>query len=99
MHFVSSSFNSTIRAFTNPATAQLASDLYKGTDFSSLNFLEKAWVDWYLYCGNPVIATGIMSFVLHEVVYFGRAIPWIIIDRMPSMRKYKLQEEKVATLQ
>ncbi|KAN0061298.1 C-4 sterol methyl oxidase [Thecaphora frezii] len=99
MDFVSLSFNSTIGAFTNPATAQLASDLYKGTDFSSLNFLEKAWVNWYLYWGNPVIATGIMSFVLHEVVYFGRAIPWIIIDRMPSMRKYKLQEEKVATLQ
>lgn len=35
--------------------------------------------------------------LLPETVYFGRAIPWIIIDSMPSMRKYKLQEDKTAT--
>lgn len=76
----------------------------------SLNVLEKAWMSWYLYWGNPIIATGIMSFVMHEVslglrsldaqwlmqraqvVYFGRCLPWMIIDQMPSMNKYKLQE-------
>lgn len=40
---------------------------------------------------NDVLATGIMSFVMHEVVYFGRSLPWIIIDRMPYFNKYKIQ--------
>jgi len=46
---------------------------------------------WYAFMQNDVLATGIMSFVMHEVVYFGRSLPWIIMDRMESMRKYKIQ--------
>ena len=26
-----------------------------------------------------------------QLVYFGRAIPWLIIDAMPYFRKWKLQ--------
>jgi methylsterol monooxygenase len=33
-----------------------------------------------------------MSFVMHELVYFGRALPWMIIDRIPYFKKYKIQE-------
>lgn len=40
---------------------------------------------------NDTIATGIMSFVMHEIVYFGRSIPWMIIDAIPYFNKYKLQ--------
>lgn len=40
---------------------------------------------------NDTLATGIMSFVMHEVVYFGRSAPWMIIDALPYFRKYKLQ--------
>ena len=40
---------------------------------------------------NDTIATGIMSFVMHEFVYFGRSLPWIIIDAIPFFNKYKLQ--------
>lgn len=40
---------------------------------------------------NDVLATGIMSFLMHEFVYFGRSLPWIIIDRMPYFNKYKIQ--------
>lgn len=40
---------------------------------------------------NDVLATGIMSFVMHEAVYFGRSLPWIIIDRIPYFNRYKLQ--------
>jgi len=32
-----------------------------------------------------------MSFLMHELVYFGRSLPWMIIDRMPSFNKYKIQ--------
>lgn len=97
MDYVAQQFNSTVSGLLNPSTPHLGADLYSGVNFDSLNVLEKAWANWYLYWDNPVLATGIMSFVLHELVYFGRAIPWIIIDSMPSMRKYKLQEDKVAT--
>jgi len=39
-----------------------------------------------------------MSFVMHEVVYFGRSLPWIIIDLLPSVfSKYKIQGQKVPT--
>ena len=30
-------------------------------------------------------------------MYFGRAIPWIIIDAMPYFRKWKLQPNKIPT--
>ncbi|GLB37040.1 putative sterol desaturase family protein [Lyophyllum shimeji] len=70
-------------------------DLYSSTDVASLNWFEQQWVAWYVAIGNPVIATGLMSFLLHEIVYFGRAIPWIIIDAIPYFRKWKLQANKV----
>lgn len=41
---------------------------------------------------NDVLATGIMSFAMHEFVYFGRCIPWMILDKIPAFRKYKIQE-------
>lgn len=46
---------------------QSADVLYADTDFSKLNWVETQWAAWYLWIGNPVIATGLMSFLLHEV--------------------------------
>ncbi|KAH9979544.1 hypothetical protein BGW80DRAFT_1435031 [Lactifluus volemus] len=45
-----------------------ASDLYAtlNVDYTQLNWFEKNWMAWYLWIGNPVIATGIASFILHE---------------------------------
>lgn len=40
---------------------------------------------------NDVLATGIMSFVMHELVYFGRSLPWIFIDSMGLFKGYKIQ--------
>lgn len=59
--------NQTLSSAFNPQTSVYGADLYTGTDPSSLNFFERAWMQWYIYWGNPVIATGIMSFLLHEV--------------------------------
>lgn len=28
---------------------------------------------------------------MHEIIYFGRSIPWAIIDRIPYFNKYKIQ--------
>jgi methylsterol monooxygenase len=63
-----------------------------------LNYLEKMWLAWYTWLGNDVLATGIMSFVLHESLYFGRSLPWIIIDTIPYFRKYKIQAVCLARL-
>ena len=56
-----------------------------------LNVFERMWVAWYAWMGNDVLATGIMSFMMHELVYFGRSLPWIIIDSIPAFNKYKIQ--------
>lgn len=57
------------------------------------------WAAWYAFMQNDVLATGIMSFVMHEVVYFGRSLPWIIIDRIPRFNKYKIQNVRSPTHQ
>ncbi|KAI9848584.1 MAG: C-4 sterol methyl oxidase [Sclerophora amabilis] len=56
-----------------------------------LNIFERLWAAWYAFMQNDVLATGIMSFVMHEVVYFGRSLPWIIMDRLPYFNRYKIQ--------
>ncbi|KAL1955393.1 hypothetical protein VTO42DRAFT_8613 [Malbranchea cinnamomea] len=48
---------------------------------------------------NDVLATGIMSFAMHEIVYFGRSLPWFIIDRIKWFNRYKIQSNKIPTLQ
>ena len=57
-----------------------------------LNVAERLWAAWYAYIQNDVLATGIMSFMMHEMVYFGRSVPWIIIDKIPYFNKYKIQQ-------
>lgn len=46
---------------------------------------------WYAWMQNDVLATGIMSFLMHEIVYFGRSLPWIIIDTFGIFKNYKIQ--------
>lgn len=65
------------------------------TQYTSLNYFEKLWASYYVYMNNDVIATGLMMFVFHEVMYFGRSLPWIAIDAIPYFRKYKIQESKI----
>lgn len=56
-----------------------------------LSIVERLWAAWYLYMQNDTLATGIMSFMMHEIVYFGRCLPYIIIDAIPAFNKYKIQ--------
>ncbi|GMM52726.1 methylsterol monooxygenase [Starmerella bacillaris] len=62
-----------------------------------LNWLEQKWNGWYDYMNNDTLATGILLLVLHEGIYFGRSLPWLILDAMPSMRKYKIQDNRPPT--
>ncbi|KAI9848227.1 MAG: C-4 sterol methyl oxidase [Thelocarpon superellum] len=64
-----------------------------------LNVLERLWAAWYAYVQNDVIATGVLSFLMHEIVYFGRSIPWMIIDQIPYFNRYKIQHAKIPTMQ
>ena len=52
---------------TAPVLNPTAEMLYAHTDFSKLNWFENMWAAWYLYFNNPIIATGLASFLLHEV--------------------------------
>ncbi|KAK4915256.1 hypothetical protein LTR28_013575, partial [Elasticomyces elasticus] len=62
-----------------------------------LNTFERLWAAWYAWMGNDVLATGILSFAMHELVYFGRSLPWMTIDRIPAFNKYKIQNQKIPT--
>lgn len=104
-------FNATVVA----AAHETAQQIYAHVDLSKLSQLEQFWASWYIWIDNPVIATGLLSFLLHEVsaassvrwylltsnrskiVYFGRCVPWIIIDAIPYFQKWKLQPNKVPT--
>lgn len=63
-----------------------------------LSVAERLWASWYLYMQNDILATGIMSFMMHEIVYFGRCLPWVIIDAIPAFNKYKIQNVSVQRL-
>ncbi|VUC23137.1 unnamed protein product [Clonostachys rosea] len=63
-----------------------------------LNYLEKLWAAWYLYMQNDILATGVMSFFIHELIYFGRCIPYMAMDYIPFFEKYRIQKQKVPTL-
>ncbi|KAG5656559.1 hypothetical protein KAF25_000146 [Fusarium avenaceum] len=63
-----------------------------------LNIVEKLWAAWYLWMQNDTLATGIMSFLLHEFVYFGRCIPFMLMDYIPYFEQFRIQKQKVPTL-
>jgi methylsterol monooxygenase len=46
--------------------------LYGGMELSQLSWMERTWASYYIWMGNPILATGLLSFVLHEVS--GRAL-------------------------
>lgn len=56
------------RMLATNATSE-AAQLYAAANisFSDLNIFEQWWTCWYLWIGNPTIATGLMSFIIHEV--------------------------------
>jgi len=47
---------------------------------------------------SPFMICGPITFLYHESVYFLCYVPWLILDAMPSMHKYKIQPDKVNDL-
>jgi len=73
--------------------------MYPGIDFSSLNWFEQQWAAWYVWWGNPTVATGLLTFFVHEITYFGRCLPWVMMDAIPYFHRWKLQPKKIPSPQ
>ena len=52
-------------AFMNETTTQ--NKLYGGIDLDELSWLGRKWAGYYIWFGSPILATGALSFALHEV--------------------------------
>ncbi|KAI8871762.1 hypothetical protein GQ42DRAFT_161792 [Ramicandelaber brevisporus] len=60
------------------------------------NFLEQQWLN--MFDGRDELLTvTVFSFVFHELVYFGRFLPFWACDFIPFFRKYKIQDNKENT--
>lgn len=62
-----------------------------------VRWLEHLWDRYYAYIGKDWLATGLLLLTVHELVYFGRSLPWMLVDMIPSLRKYKIQSRHVPT--
>lgn len=54
------------------------------------NPLEDLFV-WMFSTFHPFAVLTVGTFLLHETMYFGVYIPYVIADRIPAMQKYKIQ--------
>lgn len=93
------------KVFEDAASSEIAGTSFLeifhniGLQHQQLNILEKLWASWYLYMKNDVLATGLMFFLLHEFMYFGRCLPWFLIDTFGWFKQYKIQPTKVPSAQ
>ncbi|KAL4943988.1 hypothetical protein BDV06DRAFT_188576 [Aspergillus oleicola] len=61
----------------------------------SLSWPEQLWWAHYTFWNNDVLATGVITFLAHELIYFGRCLPWVVADALPGVfRRFKIQENK-----
>ncbi|ODQ77762.1 hypothetical protein BABINDRAFT_163161 [Babjeviella inositovora NRRL Y-12698] len=66
---------------------------------AGLSWTEKLWASYYTWIGNDILATGLLLFTIHEAVYFGRCLPWFIVDRIPYFNRWKIQSAKMPSNQ
>ena len=60
-----------------------------------LSYIESLWEGMY-EGRDPLLVTGIFAFLMHEIVYFGRFVPFLICDFIPYFQRYKLQPVSVS---
>lgn len=85
---------SVLHNLVTPGTSFLDTVSNVGAFAPQLNIAERLWAAYFVYIGNDVLATGLLMFVYHEAMYFGRSLPWIIFDMLPHFRRYKIQDQK-----
>lgn len=61
------------------------------------SWLETKWENYYNWMDNDILATGFLLLTVHELAYFGRSFPFMILDMIPAMRKYKIQDNRPPT--
>ncbi|EQC39812.1 hypothetical protein SDRG_03234 [Saprolegnia diclina VS20] len=61
-------------------------------ELNSLNFLLPYWQYMLDNYDEFTINAG-LTFVLHEIVYFGGWIPYLLLDYVPWVQKYKIQDK------
>ncbi|KAL7417739.1 fatty acid hydroxylase superfamily-domain-containing protein [Mrakia frigida] len=74
-----------------------ATPMYQPSDLVGLNKYEMWWAQFFTYMGDPALATAVLVFLTHEIIYFGRSIPFIIMDFTPYFNKWKIQPNKIPT--
>ena len=52
---------------------------------------------WILDNFSHFVIAGPLTFVFHEVVYFGCWMPWLLLDKIKFFDKYRIQPEKRAS--
>ncbi|WQF79348.1 Putative fatty acid hydroxylase [Colletotrichum destructivum] len=68
---------------------------YASDQFPHLSIVERFWWAHYAYWQSGAVATGLLTFWSHEVVYFVRCLPLIVADALPShFLCCKIQEAK-----
>ena len=88
-----SSISNVYHDYSSFLNATTFSQVYQNfNQLDNLNVL-KIMGSYYYYMANDLFATGLL-FLTHEIFYFGRCLPWAIIDRIPYFRKWKIQDEK-----
>ncbi|KAI8843706.1 hypothetical protein BC829DRAFT_370828 [Chytridium lagenaria] len=55
------------------------------------NVFEAAWLKLFENSTNPGVTLAIVMFIWHEIIYFGRFIPYWILDQIPYFQQYKIQ--------
>ncbi|KAJ1798844.1 C-4 sterol methyl oxidase [Coemansia sp. RSA 2399] len=60
------------------------------------NWLERAWLSCF-DGHNELLTFTVIVFLIHELAYFGRYLPFMVCDYVPALRKYKIQNNKEVT--
>ncbi|KAJ1675479.1 C-4 sterol methyl oxidase [Spiromyces aspiralis] len=60
------------------------------------NFVERWWLSLFEGRNEWVVFT-LVAFIMHELVYFGRYVPFWVCDYIPALQKYKIQQNKLTT--
>ncbi|KAI9332819.1 hypothetical protein BDR26DRAFT_806273 [Obelidium mucronatum] len=61
------------------------------------NYLEQTWFNLFQGGINPSIKLTVIIFMLHQIVYYLGCLPYIILDHVPSFKKYKLQPDQTVS--
>merc|ERR1711916_373769 len=59
-------------------------------------WLSKSW-RWLFETYPDWMILTVGTYIVHEVVFFGRWLPYVVFDRVAACRKYKIQEDKVTS--